>query len=166
MQFGAADVTDDMRVDGLVAMLFACYGAGTPANDHFLPESVTGSVSIAPSAFTARLPQRLLARGAHAVIGHVERAWTHSFLWQGAGPQQTVFTSLLTRLVNGARVGAAMDFFNGRYAELATMLTDALRDNKAGVPNAEDVALLWTASTDARNYVICGDPAARMRALK
>jgi hypothetical protein len=166
MQFGAADVTDDMRVDGLVALLFACYGAGTPASDHFLPESVTGTVAIAPSAFSARLPQRLLARGAHAVIGHVERAWTHSFLWQGAGAQQTVFSSLLVRLVNGARVGAAMDFFNGRYAELATMLTDALRDHKAGVPNAEDVALLWTASTDARNYVICGDPAARMRTLK
>jgi hypothetical protein len=162
MLFGATDVRDDAQIEGLVAFLFACYGAGTPATDHFLPASVTGATAIAPEAFSARLPQRLLARGAHAVIGHVERAWTHSFLWKGAGAQQTVFSSLFTALANGARVGAAMDFFNSRYAELSTMLTDALRDGQSGLPKEEDIALLWTATTDARNYVVCGDPAARM----
>ena len=34
----AADLDDDARVHGLIAFLFACYGAGTPAVDHFLSD--------------------------------------------------------------------------------------------------------------------------------
>ncbi len=162
MLFAADAVSDDAQIDGLVALLFACYGAGTPAIDPFLPIDVTGRAAIAPIPFSARLPQRLLARGAHAVIGHVERAWTHSFLWPQAGAHQTVFTSLFRQLARGVRVGAAMDFFNDRYATLTTLLTEALRDRAAQLPNEEEVAQLWTAATDARNYVICGDPAARI----
>jgi hypothetical protein len=72
MLFGADDI-DATRLDGLIAFLFACYGAGTPETDHFLPEAVTGVSRIAPAPFTARLAQRLLARGAAAVVGHAQR---------------------------------------------------------------------------------------------
>jgi len=161
MLLGAEDIKA-ARLDGLIAFLFACYGAGTPEADQFLPEAVTGVSRIAPSPFTARLAQRLLARGAAAMVGHVERAWTHSFLWPLAGAQRTAFSALLTSLVGGTRLGAAMEYFNNRYAELATALLSELRRPKGMVDRDEKIAFLWTASTDARNYVILGDPAARL----
>lgn len=162
MLFGAADLDPGANLDGLVAFLFACYGAGTPEDDHFLPEAVTGTSRIAPAAFTARLAQRMLAQGAAAVVGHVERAWTHSFLWPLAGAQQTVFNSLFTSLVGGARLGTAMEHFNDRYAELASYLHSE-RARPAGTAGREDkLAFLWIASTDARNYVVIGDPAVRL----
>ena len=161
MLFGADDIKT-ARLDGLIAFLFACYGAGTPEVDHFLPEAVTGVSRIAPTPFTARLAQRMLARGAAAVVGHVERAWTHSFLWPLAGAQRTVFTALLTSLVGGARLGVAMEYFNNRYAELAAYLDTERKRPKGMVGRDEKMAFLWTASTDARNYVVLGDPAARL----
>lgn len=163
MLFGADDI-EAARLDGLIAFLFACYGAGTPEIDHFLPEAVTGVSRIAPAPFTARLAQRLLARGAAAVVGHVERAWTHSFLWPLAGAQRTAFTSLFTSLVGGARLGAAMEYFNNRYAELAAYLDTERKRPKGMVGRDEKIAFLWTASIDARNYVVLGDPAARLAA--
>ena len=59
--FGAADITDSARVHGLVAFLFACYGAGTPAFDNFLTDRSQGPVPIADQPFVASLPQRLLS---------------------------------------------------------------------------------------------------------
>jgi hypothetical protein len=161
MLFGADDI-EATRLDGLISFLFACYGAGTPETDHFLPEAVTGVSRIAPAPFTARLAQRLLARGAAAVVGHVERAWTHSFLWPLAGAQRTAFTSLFTSLVGGARLGAAMEYFNNRYAELAAYLDTERKRAKSTVGRDQKIAFLWTASTDARNYVVLGDPAVRL----
>jgi hypothetical protein len=165
MLFGAADIDRDLRLDGLMAFLFACYGAGTPDTDHFLPEAVTGVPRIAPAPFTARLAQRMLALGATAVVGHIDRAWSHSFLWPLAGAQRTVFTSLFTSLIKGSRIGAAMEYFNNRYAELAAYLANELKRPKGMVGRDEKVAYLWTASTDARNYVVLGDPAARLESI-
>lgn len=162
MLFGAADIAPALRLDGLIAFLFACYGAGTPETDQFLPESVTGVSSIAPAPFTARLAQRMLAQGANAVVGHVDRAWSHSFLWPLAGAQRTVFSSLFRSLIRGARVGAAMEHFNNRYAELAAYLDNERRRPKGMVGRDEKIAFLWTAAADARNYVVLGDPAARL----
>ena len=42
--------------------------------------------------------------GALAVIGHVERAWCHSFVWNGAADLE-MFQSALFDLLGGKRVG-------------------------------------------------------------
>ncbi|NJO06797.1 MAG: peptidase C1, partial [Chloroflexaceae bacterium] len=77
------DLTSDTRMDGLIAFLFACYGAGCPQEDQFVFE-VNGNGStrrpfIAPYDMIAQLPQRMLAHGCLAVLGHIDRAWSHSF---------------------------------------------------------------------------------------
>ena len=160
--FTANDLADGVTLGGMIAFLFACYSAGTPAFDEFLPPETGALRSIAPKPFVARLPQRMLECGASAVIGHVERAWTTSFRWPGTGATTTAFTSVLHALARGARVGAALEHLTRRYTEVSTELAEELRLRRANIDNDDVVAGLWTAQTDARNFVIIGDPAVRL----
>ncbi len=95
---------------------------------------------IALRDFVARLPQTLLACGALAVVGHVERAWGCSFFWPRAGGQTTVFESMFRRLMDGHPVGLALEYFNERFAELSVDLNTQLEDVRFGVP-ADDAGL-------------------------
>jgi hypothetical protein len=169
----AADhLRDDARCAGLIAFLFACYGGGTPAIDDFAHLTQGGDGQIAPRPFVAALPKALLGRpeGALAVIAHVERAWAYSFLWGQAGRQLEVFENAISSLLAGGRIGAAMEWFNTRYAELSSDLTTAIRDRRGERTRpeketvAEDLELagMWTANNDARSYVLIGDPAVRL----
>jgi hypothetical protein len=162
--FAAEDLDPARRLDGLIAFHFACYSGGSPAWDDFAP-TVHARVPVAPQPFVARLPQRLLAAGALAVVGHIEKAWECSVDWPGVGPQIRVFETLLRKLLAGAPLGAAMEGFAERYAELSTELCGLLQDLWRGEPQDDDLlAGLWKASNDARNYAVLGDPAVRLRA--
>jgi hypothetical protein len=162
----AADISGDAKLSGLIAIHFACYGLGTPQLDDYSRQASGPPQQIAPRAFVARLPQRLLALrkgGALAVLGHMDRAWSYSFAWPGAGPQIEVFKSAMKRIMEGFPIGAATEYFNQRYAELSTDLSSQLEEIKGG-KTPDDLALsgMWTANNDARNYAILGDPAVRL----
>lgn len=169
--FAAADVAEDACLQGLVVFHFACYSAGVPRFDNFSASPMDERRQIAMRAALARLPQRLLAQGALAVVGHVDRAWTWSFLWpQDDGTdeiekaQVQTFESALKCVLGGQPIGYALEFFNQRYAELATDLAEERRRRNEGLSDdPARLALLWTAFHDARNFVLLGDPAVRLR---
>jgi hypothetical protein len=164
--FGAPDLGCKAQVGGLVAFLFACYGAGTPRFDDFGREDDLGRpVEIAPKPLVSRLPQRLLSHpngSALAVVGHVDRAWTHSFSdGTSSEPQIGVFKSLVRELLDGARLGAAMEDFGRRYGALAARVTRTWGAASEGI-SLDELGSVWRAQNDARNFVVCGDPAVQL----
>lgn len=166
LYFSADDIGERAQLRGLVAFHFACHGAGTPAFDEFAMRDGGPPRAVAPAPFVARLPQRLLAHpngGALAVIGHVERAWAYSFISKGSTSQIDAFEATLRLLMDGYPVGFAMEYFNQQYGELSADLTLALQRLGYGEKiDPEEIAGLWTANNDARNYAVLGDPAVRV----
>ncbi len=173
--FSGDDLTSDANLLGTLAFFFACYGAGTPRHDEFARQ-IWGEAPerkyIAPHDFVANLPRRMLSLkkgGALAVVGHIERAWGVSFYWAEAGPQLQVFEDCFERLMKGNYpIGYAAEVFNNRYAEISSDLSDELNEilNFGKNPNDMELANMWTANNDARNYVIIGDPAVRLMTAK
>jgi hypothetical protein len=164
----ADDIGADASPTALISFHFACFGGGTPEWEDFGHNGLGHRRRLAPHAFVAGLPQRLLGHprgGALAVVGHIERAWGYSFVWPQAGRQTEVYASSLRRLLEGHPVGSAFEYFNERYAELSSDLTTLLDDVKYGArPDHMAISAMWTANNDARGLAILGDPAVRIRA--
>lgn len=163
--FAASDVPPDANVHGLMMFLFACFGGGCPAADsyHYTPGG--SRVALTPEPMTARLPQALLRRGALAVIAHVDRAFSYGFEDVMGTPQAQLLRMPLEQLMSGRRVGLAMEPLNQQWGSLAAQLGVLLGGNTPGEPPPRPpvIANLFIARDDARNYIVLGDPAARLR---
>jgi hypothetical protein len=159
--FTASDVPDDANVHGLVHFFFACYGGGCPKNDNFGLTSGQPPRPLMPEPIVARLPQRLLTLGALASIAHVDRAWAYSFQNSRSAPQIQDMRDVMVRVLQGQRVGQATDGFNMRWA----VLSAELQESQTAAPPVAPAVLAnrYVARNDARNYIILGDPAVRLR---
>jgi hypothetical protein len=164
--FAASDLSPSAKVHGLIHVLFACYGGGCPSHDDF-DRLNAAPRQIADRPFFSRLPQAMLSHqggGALAVLAHIERAWAYSFQGSKGGSQIQGFRDVIGRLLRGERIGQATDTFNIRWSVLSTTLSDLQIEKQ----NGADVSLkalgrLWVARDDARNFMVLGDPAVRLR---
>jgi hypothetical protein len=173
--FAGADLPAHADLRGMIGVLFACFGGGTPTRDEFTRRALgeAKAQQLAPASLIARLPQRMLghaAGGALAVVAHIDRAWGSTFLWidaQGKGQTRKhldVFESMLDGVLAGKRLGYAMEAFNLRYAELAADLAERIEQIQLYDERYEDseLAHMWICNNDARNYAVIGDPAVRI----
>jgi hypothetical protein len=158
----ADDINEHLNLKGVVMFCFACFSAGTPLKQDWVPRSFFGGPKkIAPAPFIARLPQKMLAGGALAFIGHVSKAWESSFLGsEGSSQQLGPFVAVLSELLRGRQVGHATDYLNARWIHLNVQLDNWVNRRKK---EKAEVISLWQARNDFRGYVVLGDPAARMR---
>jgi hypothetical protein len=168
----AADIADDANVNGLVALVFACFGNGTPDVDQFpMDLSQAGDAPLlAPRPFIAALPRRLLAHpngSALAVIGHIDRAWGFSIQSPKAPEAQIgTFRNSLGFILSGTPVGYALcGQFGARFAALSTALESFTSPTAPAAMhlNDRDLVTYWLERNDAQNYVMLGDPAVRIR---
>lgn len=157
-----ADIGKDADLRGLVAFLFACFGAGTPRIDSY-PSRSGARHEIAPRSFVAALPQAMLARGALGVIGHVDVAYGYGFKPRGTtSPQLGPYNACLGHLLTSHCLGTATCDLSDRAAALGAQMADALMPGNAP-PAAPEMATLWCERNDARGYILLGDPAIKLR---
>jgi hypothetical protein len=100
--------------------------------------------------------------GALGVFAHVERAWGSSIVWDNSVQEIESFNSMIQALLNGKPAGFATEYFNERYAEISTMLTEEIQSTSPENQDDVKIAGMWTSNNDARNYAFIGDPAVRL----
>jgi hypothetical protein len=162
--FGAGDLDSGHPISATIVFSFGCYSAGTPQTTDFV--DVPTPAASADPPFVARLPQQLLSHprgGCLAFVGHVDRAWNCSFMWKGSQPRILPFTNTVRAFLSGLPLGLAMEYVSARYATTATQLVELLHQARAWgrVVDDRELANLWLATNDARNFLIVGDPAIR-----
>jgi hypothetical protein len=138
-----------------------------------MPAGIEDTRPLDGRPFVGALAQAALAnpRGPLAVIAHDDMAWVYSFLNPVRGEESPGrFTAVLEKLVEGSRVGAALvalrlaiqrvDAEVRRYGQQRM----AAWHRKEVPPAGEmDSAVLWMTRNDLANFVVLGDPAARLQ---
>lgn len=165
--FAGSDVPADAEIHGAISFHFACFGAGTPLRSNFHNTPDTQPPQIAQRPFESALFKELLSHkkgGLLATIGHVERAWGYSIQTAGGQEQIRPFIEAIGRLQNGDPVGMAIQGFKDRYQTESVVLLNLIEDEKNGkdVDDGE-LSRAWTERNDARNMIVVGDPAVRLR---
>ena len=176
--FSANDIPTDVPfLEGAIFFQFACFGYGTPAQSDFAHWLDGVPKDYAESAFIAALPTKLLAhpRGPIAYIGHLDTAFLHGFTdaedphildrWH---PRISPFVHGLNRMLRLQPCGFAMEDMHARYGLCNAKITrtyDLQRRNRLEWTPELKAGFLdnWILRGDSQNYMVLGDPAARLR---
>lgn len=175
--FSAADVPATPFLEGSVFFQFACYGYGTPAVSDYTHWLAGHPERYAAADFMAALPQRLLAHphGPIAYIGHLDTAFMHGFTDQNEPhiPDRwhariQPFLHAIAQLLGVQPSGLAMEDMGRRYALSSAQIASTYdRDRRGSLQWTDEVKArfvdAWIYRNDAQNYMVFGDPAARLR---
>lgn len=191
-KLAGGDIGDAPFLPGGIWFMLACYGAGTPDNSayrHWLEklksigqfggnaQSVLASLPTGDlPPFIARLPQRVLANpnGPLAVMGHIDLAWTYSFEERDSGKKPVTrpgkFMDLVRSALRGDRAGICfrnlVRFITHANKELSDLYDLAEREGDAHTADKARLGHLWMLRQDMEGYVLLGDPAVRIPAMK
>jgi len=186
------DLDDGPFLPNGVWFMLACYGAGTPdvsAYRHWLEKLksvgqfggnaqavLAGLPAGDTPPFIARLPQRALANpnGPLAVMGHIDLAWTYSFEERDSGKKPVnrpgKFMDIVRSALRGERSGISfrqlVRFIGHANQELSDLYDLAEREGDAHMVDKARLGHLWMLRQDMMGYVLLGDPAVRLPALK
>lgn len=164
-------------LEGAVFFQFACFGYGTPAESDYthwlkaVPERYT------KADFVAALPKRLLAHphGPIGYIGHLDTAFLHAFTDADdpAVPDRwhariAPFVSAVDRLLKVQPSGLSLHDMSGIYSVCNAQITNTYDSQRRGKlewnPRRQARFLdTWIRRNDAQNYMVFGDPGARLR---
>jgi hypothetical protein len=176
--FGADDVSHDAPfLEGAIVFQFACFGYGTPAESDYAHWLDGVPARYGDADFVAALPRKLLAhpRGPIAYIGHLDTAFLHAFADADAPEiagrwhaRIAPFVKALDELIGVQPSGLAMQDMSARYSVCNALITSTYdrqqRGSFAWTPESKAKFLdRWITRSDAQNYMVLGDPAARLR---
>jgi hypothetical protein len=145
--------------------LFACFGGGVPMQSNYPYQPGEDHKVLAASEFTAALPKAMLARGAGAVIAHIDRTWDTGFSWEGVSrPLIDTWINVVQALLRGKRVGWAAAHLQAKFLSVSAELSQRLEQQlvRGEVMPADERRYLWLQYADARGWVVLGDPAAKI----
>ncbi len=166
--FSAQDLGSEVHLGGMIAFNFAFCSLGVPAQNELHLAGLPIPEWLAPEDLVARLPQRMLAQGALAAIGHLDLVFAYSFReGQNEEAQRPdsppLYDLCLKDLLLGRSVGEAMSPFRSCYQARLVERAELTQRTHDQVPVAAET--LWeveAACHDAKYYAIFGDPAVRM----
>lgn len=166
----AAGKAEPFSLQGTIVALFACYSAGTPQVNNLREVFSTApdlEDVLAESPFLASLPTAMLSTGALAVLGHVDKGLTASFVWKYGltctSGARSLIDSLL-QLLAGHRLGHALRPLFRRYSYLAAHMLSIEEARVTGNPIPEsDRNDHLAALQDAKGFVLLGDPAVTLK---
>jgi hypothetical protein len=175
--FKAEDVPTDPFMEGAILFQFACFGYGTPAMSDYAHWLNNVPEQYAEADFVAALPKKLLAhpRGPIAYIGHLDTAFLHGFtdaedphILDRWNTRIAPFVAAVDSLLGVQPSGYAMQDLNTRYSVCNALITSTYdRYQRAPfewTPERKKRFLdRWIIRGDSQNYMVLGDPGARLR---
>jgi hypothetical protein len=113
------------------------------------------------------MAQRLLSHpngGALGVIGHVGQVWSYSFIQEQGQPDLRAIVDTIEQIMRGHTIGMACDALNQRYLTYYRLLAEQLIGITYKKQKQKENVLqeMFLRTLDARNYILIGDPAARL----
>jgi hypothetical protein len=176
--FCADDVPlNEPFLEGSVFFQFACFGYGTPAQSDYTHWLEGMPEKYADVDFVASLPKRLLAhpKGPVAYVGHLDTAFLHGFTDQNDPyimerwhARIEPFVYAVKQLLEVQPSGLSMQHMNEKFGIYNVLLNSTYDRLKKGTftwtPDTERRFVdTWIIRSDAQNYMVFGDPAARLR---
>lgn len=156
-------------VEGGVVVQLSCFSYGTPAASEYAHWLDDGVRRWAEADFVAAWPRRLLAhpRGPVAFVGHLDLTWVRTLT--DPDPAVSAVRSRPLReayrqLLSCTPVGQAMSGVHARYHDANSWITHQIELAKrtGGGLEGSELAQTWVTRNDARNFLVYGDPAARV----